>query len=173
MSHEFDKISFTIFRIDEQDESNKIDYKTLLKRIGANGDLTTRVRESLVSFIRLISFFAQSLVGQLDHDINSRLKILDKDINALSDYAGFITTKINFLVDATLGMVNIEQNNIIKIFSVAAVIFLPPTLIASIYGMNFDVMPELHSHFGYPISIGLMIVSAILPYLYFKKRKWL
>jgi len=105
--------------------------------------------------------------------MSSRLNILTKDIASLGDYASFISTKTNFLVEATLGMVNIEQNNIIKIFSVAAVIFLPPTLIASIYGMNFEFMPELHTRYGYYISIILMVISAILPYLYFKKRKWL
>jgi magnesium transporter len=92
---------------------------------------------------------------------------------ALSDHASFLGVKANFLLEATLGMLNIEQNNIIKIFSVAAVVFLPPTLIASIYGMNFHVMPELDWLFGYPFALGLMVVSAILPYLYFKRRGWL
>ncbi len=81
--------------------------------------------------------------------------------------------KITFLLDATLGMISIEQNAIIKIFSVAAVVFLPPTLIASIYGMNFDYMPELAWPLGYPFAIGLMVLSAILPYLFFKRRGWL
>lgn len=99
--------------------------------------------------------------------------IIHKDIHALNDYASFIATKISSLLEATLRMINIEQNNIIKIFSVAAVIFLPPTLIASIYGMNFTFMPELNMRLGYPVVIGLMILSSILPYLYFKRQKWL
>ena len=94
-------------------------------------------------------------------------------MKSLADHATFLSQKINFLLDATLGMINIEQNAIIKIFSVAAVVFLPPTLVASIYGMNFDVMPELHWPFGYPLALGLMIVSAVLPYFYFKRRGWL
>ena len=89
------------------------------------------------------------------------------------DHAGFLSQKITFLLDATLGMISIEQNATIKIFSIAAVIFLPPTLIASMYGMNFEYMPELQWPLGYPFAIGLMIISAILPYAYFKKRGWL
>ena len=81
--------------------------------------------------------------------------------------------RMNFLLDATLGMINIQQNDIIKIFSIAAVVFLPPTLVASIYGMNFDVMPELKWAIGYPFAIFLMVLSAVLPYLYFKHKGWL
>ena len=99
--------------------------------------------------------------------------MLFRSVLALSDHASFLGVKANFLLEATLGMLNIEQNNIIKIFSVAAVVFLPPTLIASIYGMNFHVMPELDWLFGYPFALCLMVVSAILPYLYFKRRGWL
>ena len=95
------------------------------------------------------------------------------DPRSLTDHASFLSNKINFLLDATLGMINIEQNAIIKIFSVAAVVFLPPTLVASIYGMNFDVMPELKWVAGYPFALGLMVLSALLPYLYFKRRGWL
>ena len=92
---------------------------------------------------------------------------------ARSSSDSFLSAKISFLLDATLGLINLEQNQIIKIFSVAAVAFLPPTLVASIYGMNFDVMPELKWTFGYPFAIFLMIASAILPYMYFKRRGWL
>jgi magnesium transporter len=84
-----------------------------------------------------------------------------------------MSQKITFLLDATLGLINIEQNAIIKIFSVAAVVFLPPTLVASIYGMNFEIMPELAWPIGYPFAIGLMILSALLPFVYFKRRGWL
>jgi magnesium transporter len=94
-------------------------------------------------------------------------------VRSLADHASFLSQKITFLLDATLGMINIEQNAIIKIFSVAAVVFLPPTLIASIYGMNFEHMPELRWLAGYPAALGLMILSAILPYLFFKRRGWL
>lgn len=170
LSHKFDAISKKIFHNKQNDPVN---YKELLQKIGSNGDLTAKVRESLVSFNRLLVFFEQAVGAVLDMDTKARLITVTKDLNSLSDYATFISNKINFLLDATLGMVSIEQNNIIKIFSVAAVIFLPPTLIASIYGMNFHHMPELSWPIGYPIAVVLMIISSVLPYRYFKSKKWL
>jgi magnesium transporter len=167
-----DDYSQTIFRGQSADKI-KLDYKLLLQRLGSNGDLTAKVWESLVSFNRLLGFFGQVASTTFDETIRLRLATLGKDISALSDQANFLTSKVNFLLDATLGMVNIEQNNIIKIFSIAAVIFLPPTLIASIYGMNFDIIPELKLRFGYPIAIGLMLLSGWLPYQYFKVKKFL
>jgi magnesium transporter len=94
-------------------------------------------------------------------------------VSSLADHASFLANKITFLLDAILGMVNLEQSNVIKIFSVVAVVFLPPTMIASIYGMNFDFMPELHWTFGYPFALLLMIAAAILPYAFFRWKKWL
>ncbi len=105
--------------------------------------------------------------------MRARFKTLSRDVLALSDHASFVNNKTSFMLEATLGLINIEQNDIIKIFSVAAVVFLPPTLIASIYGMNFHFMPELDWHLGYPLALLLMVVSAILPYLLFKRRGWL
>ena len=167
-----DDYSQTIFRTQSADKI-KLDYKQLLQELGSNGDLNAKAWESLVSFNRLNGFFGQVVASKFDEELQSRLMKLTKDILALRDQVKFLTTKVNFLLDATLGMVNIEQNNIIKIFSIAAVIFLPPTLIASIYGMNFHGIPELNWHFGYPFSILLMCVSGWLPYKYFKIKKWL
>lgn len=152
---------------------NSPSYQNLLQQLGINGDLNSKMVESLVSFGRLISFFDQSSGGSIDNAHHVRLMTLSKDINSISDHAHFISNKISFLLEATLGMVQIEQNAIIKIFSVAAVIFLPPTLIASIYGMNFHVMPELSWKYGYILAIGLMLFASWLPYKYFKYRKWL
>jgi magnesium transporter len=90
----------------------------------------------------------------------------------LSDQVSYLSQKITFLLDATLGMINIEQNSIIKFFSVVAVVFLPPTLIASVYGMNFRLMPELASPWGYPLAVGAMALSAVLPYAFFKHKGW-
>ena len=108
-----------------------------------------------------------------DRDFRARLKSVARDAASLSDHVSFVSQKITFLLDATLGMVNIEQNQIIKIFSIAAVVFLPPTLVASMYGMNFEHMPELNWLLGYPWAIGLMIASGIAPYWYFKRKGWL
>ena len=106
-------------------------------------------------------------------DIDARIGTLNHDVQSLSDHATFLSSKVNFLLDATLGMLNIEQTNIIKIFSVAATVFLPPTLIASIYGMNFQHMPELDWPWGYPLALALMVASAITPYFFFKHKHWL
>jgi magnesium transporter len=166
-----DEYSKIIFQ--PHDTNVKLDYRQLMQQIGANGDLNTKARESLVTFNRLIAFFGHSAESRIDKDGQLRLATLNRDIVSLSDHANFLSSKINFLLDATLGMVSIDQNNIIKIFSVAAVIFLPPTLIASIYGMNFHFMPELSWKYGYIFSIGLILIAAWLPYKYFKYRKWL
>lgn len=171
VSIRLENYSKTIFNSDSTSE--KLDYHQLMQQIGANGDLNTKARESLVTFNRLITFFGQTAYARIDEHGRSRLASLSKDIASLSDHANFLSAKINFLLDATLGMVNIEQNNIIKIFSVAAVIFLPPTLVASIYGMNFHFMPELSWKYGYGLAIGMILTAAWLPYKYFKYRKWL
>lgn len=151
------------------------EFREILQSIGQRGDLNGKARESLVSLGRVLAFLVQGLTskGKDNKGLRSRLKTLARDISSLTDHASFLSNKFNFLLDATLGMINIEQNAIIKIFSVAAVVFLPPTLIASIYGMNFDFMPELGWHFGYPFALGLMVVSAIIPYWFFKRRGWL
>ena len=109
----------------------------------------------------------------MEGDAEARIKTVERDIRALAEHDTYLSQKTNFLLDATLGLISNDQNKVIKIFSVVAVIFLPPTLVASIYGMNFKLMPELAWYLGYPMSLVLMILSAILPYLYFKKRGWL
>jgi magnesium transporter len=150
------------------------DFQELLKAIGRKEDIASSIRDSLISLQRLAGFLTHaSTQTRMSKDIRARIKTLSRDVLSLADHATFLSQKINFLLDATLGMISIEQNAIIKIFSVAAVIFLPPTLVASIYGMNFDIMPELKWQFGYPFAIGLMIMSAILPYWYFRRRGWL
>lgn len=149
------------------------DLRAMMERIGRNGDLLSKARESLVSLTRLLTFVQQSGNLVVPQDLRNRYRNVSRDAIALSDHASFVSSKVSFLLDATLGLINIEQNAIIKIFSVAAVVFLPPTLIASIYGMNFEHMPELAWDGGYPWALGLMVVSAILPYVYFKRRGWL
>jgi len=149
------------------------DLRTVMERIGRDGDLTSKARESLVSLGRLLTFVQQATAVAMPGDQRARFRTLSRDILSLSDHASFIANKLTFMLEATLGLINIEQNNIIKIFSVAPVVFLPPTLIASIYGMNFEHMPELRWMLGYPFALIVMVVSAIMPYLYFKRRGWL
>jgi magnesium transporter len=149
----------------------------LMGRVGEEGDFTSKMRESLVSIGRQVAFMQalidQSKLTKESKENRARIKILQRDIVSLTDHASFLSGKISFLLDAVLGMITIEQNGIIKIFSVAAVVFLPPTLVASIYGMNFNVMPELQWTAGYPFALGLMVLSAILPFIYFKRKGWL
>jgi magnesium transporter len=171
---EVDHVSHDIFEpaIGRADRTRS--YNDILKTIGRKGDLASKVRESLVSIGRLLLFLANEAdTLRWAKDQRALLKGMQRDVQSLSDHASYLTSKIQFLLDAMLGVVTIEQNNIIKIFSVAAVALMPPTLIASIYGMNFKHMPELDWHFGYPIAIVLMVLAAALPYYFFKWKKWL
>ena len=149
------------------------DLRGVMARIGRDGDLTSKARESLVTLARQLTFIQQSSAVQLPRELVARYRSMSRDVLALSDHASFLANKSSFMLQATLGLINIEQNNIIKIFSVAATILLPPTLIASIYGMNFHFMPELDWHLGYPLALLLMVASAIGPYLFFKRKGWL
>jgi len=170
---ELDTVSATIFpRTDGAAASNR-DLHAMIQKIGANGDLISKARESLVSFQRLLTYVQQAGGVTLSSDQLGRFKSALRDVQSLSDHASFLGSKVSFLLDAVLGLINLEQNNIIKIFSVAAAMFLPPTLIASIYGMNFDFMPELHEHWGYPLALLAMVVSAVVPYAYFRRKGWL
>jgi len=155
---------------DDQPRGSK-DLRRILQNVGRTGDLATRAKDSLLGLNRLLLFL--SAQASFKKDARSRIKTLMRDATSIAEHANFLSSKVSFLLDATLGLINIEQNNIIKIFSVAAVAFLPPTLIASIYGMNFQVMPELGWRFGYLWAIGLMLLSAIVPLWYFRRRKWL
>ena len=161
----------------KQTQRKGVNLQELIENIGEEGDFVSKMRESLVSIGRAVAFM-QAIVDQMrDHkDVKEnklRIKILQRDIVSLTDHATFLSGKISFLLDAVLGLISIEQNGIIKIFSVAAVVFLPPTLVASIYGMNFAFMPELQWQFGYPFALLLMVASAILPFYYFKRKGWL
>ncbi|PWC55184.1 magnesium transporter CorA family protein [Azospirillum sp. TSO22-1] len=145
----------------------------VLRGIGRAGDLTHKVRDSLAGLDRLVAFLTSVTAGRLSKEQKAALKTLTRDLRSLNEHAGFLAHEANFLLDATLGLINIEQNAIIKIFSVVAVAFLPPTLIASAYGMNFQHMPELHWEYGYPMAIVMMVLSGVLPLWYFKRRGWL
>jgi magnesium transporter len=149
----------------------------LMGKVGEEGDFNSRMRESLVSIGRMVAY-VQAVMDQNRQtkdmrENRGRVKTLQRDIQSLADHASFLSGKIGFLLDAVLGMISIEQNGIIKIFSVAAVVFLPPTLVASIYGMNFEYMPELKWLTGYPFALLLMVMSALLPFWYFKRQGWL
>lgn len=168
---DLDGISIQVFT--ERTKVSRLDFDMLISRLGRKGDLVSKVRESLVTAGRVDGYARQIEAIRSRKTAVSRLKNLGDDIRSLTDHATFLNDKIDFLLNATLGKINIEQSATIKIFSVVAVVFLPPTLIASIYGMNFEVMPELEWVIGYPAALGAMAVAAVLPYLLFKRLGWL
>lgn len=167
------QLSRRVLRKQERGEP-PMDYEGVLRDIGHHGEIVSNVLDSLVTLERMLVYMGPATSQwPLSKDSRARIKSLARDTQYLSEHSAFMTQKIQFLLDATLGMINIEQNATIKIFSVAAVVFLPPTLIASIYGMNFDIMPELQWAFGYPFALGLMVGSAVLSFGVFKKYGWL
>jgi magnesium transporter len=143
----------------------------VLGGIARHEDLNGRIRRNMMDTRRAVSFLMRSKMLNSEQFEDAR-QIL-RDIDSLDSHTAFLFDKINFLMDATVGFININQNKIIKIFSVASVALLPPTLIASIYGMNFQYMPELAQTWGYPYVLVLMLASAIIPMWYFRKRGWL
>ncbi len=141
--------------------------------LGPVGEGTTRAWETLLGLTRILTFVGAEKATAVRKENQALIKTLVRDVRSLVDHAGFLNSKANFLLDAVLGILNVEQNAIIKTFTVASVALMPPTLIASIYGMNFRVMAELDSPLGFPLALALMVVSALLPILYFKRKGWL
>jgi len=171
---EVDKLAQSVFdlRGGQQTRNRRLD--VTLKRIGKAGDITARAEESATSLNRLLHFFVQATHERGDDPrVRQRIKAVHRDINSLMDHTRFLSGRIAFLLDATLGTISNEQNQIIKLFSVMAVVLLPPTLIASIYGMNFKHMPELDWALGYPWALGLMVIAALIPVIYFRRKGWL
>src|SRR5215475_7293415 len=169
-----DQVSHEICEPESERHGHAKRYSQILITIGRKGDLTSKVRESLVSIGRLVAFLSAVIEGvKWTKDMREQLKTMQRDVASLTDHASYLSSKITFVLDAMLGVVNLEQNNIIKLFSVMAVVLMPPTLIASIYGMNFKDMPELNWVHGYPIALVAMILAAIVPYWIFKWKKWL
>lgn len=169
-----ERISRRIFDRSEGRENANQRYRAILSHVGRKEGLVSYARESLASLQRLLSFLGADAEGaSLQKDAKASIKSMSRDVSGLSDYAAFIGDKLQFLLDATIGMVSLEQNNIIKIFAVLSVVLMPPTLIASIYGMNFQHMPELQWTYAYPAALVAMVISGILPYVFFKWRGWL
>lgn len=149
------------------------DLRAQLHKIGWRDALVTHIRDSLVTMERLLGFLNSVLDRRKEGKrAMAMVKSQLRDVRTISEQAGFLMQKTAFLLDAMMGLINIEQSNIIKIFSVVAVVFLPPTLVASIYGMNFEVMPELGWRFGYPAALVLMLITAVAPLMFFKRKGW-
>ena len=147
------------------------DFRKTLERLGQNGELISKARESLVSLGRLLTFVQQSTTVPMADDVRARFRTLSRDVLAMSDHASFLGTKVSFILDATLGLINIDQNNILKIFSVVTVFLLPPSVIGAVFGMNFSKMPWLHDTWGFAAAMGLMLLSSIGPFRLFQAER--
>lgn len=177
-------LEVTVARIDALAADVFVDQKTAKRRppryledklidIAGHQRLVSKTRDSLVSLSRLVSFFRALPLIRHDQEAGELLRIVSRDVQSLSEHAAFVSNNITFMLDASLGLINVEQNAIIKIFSIASVVFLPPTLVASVYGMNFQFMPELSWNYGYALALLLMLLSAVIPFLFFRWKGWL
>ena len=173
---EIQAISKRIFRRTEAERGRRIPsikLEAMLVRIGSTQDLLAKARETAGSMTRLLTFVSSCSHFRGNASQRDHFHSLSVDVDSLIDHSGFLSNNITFLLDASLGLISVEQNAILKIFSVASVILLPPTLVGAIYGMNFEHMPELKWVFGYPMALIIMLLSAILPYAYFRRKGWL
>jgi magnesium transporter len=175
---DLDQVSQWVFRAEAdrgeakrpaREENN---LRETLRRIGRAGDLISKIRDSLMGIGRIVPYVAGRNVDWLPVEVKSELETLRLDVVSLNDYDAYLSGKVQFLLDATLGLINIEQNNIIKVLTVVSVVGVPPTLVASWYGMNFKHIPELDWAWGYPYVIVLAVCSAVLPLIWFRVRGW-
>ncbi len=172
-----DTISHAVFhQADVSSRRKANDFRSVLVEIAREGDMLSLVRESLVSMTRVLTYHTavtEDSNKKAIKDTRQRIRSIQRDISSLADHSTYLSSKVTFLLDSTLGLINLEQNQIIKIFSIASVCLMPPTLVASIYGMNFKFMPELEIAAGYPIALGLMVITAVIPFIYFRRKGWL
>lgn len=175
---ELDTISHRVFQARDMRAKAKrpareeTDLRATIRAIGRSGDLISKIRDSLTGVGRIVPYTAARGGDWLPASVRPSFETLRVDVVSLNDYDNYLSNKVQFLLDATLGLINIEQNNIIKVLTVVSVVGVPPTLVASWYGMNFRHIPELDWAFGYPYVIILALVSAILPLLWFRMKGW-
>lgn len=158
---------------DEEMQAHRVDLQGIVRRLGRSSGLLGKLGESLLSFNRVLAFFRHSAEPWLHDDAKAKAKSLERDIASLTEYSANLSAQIGHLQNATFNLINIEQSRVIKVFSIAAVLFLPPTLVATSYGMNFKFMPELNWVLGYPLALVLMVASAVAPFYWFKRNGWL
>ncbi len=169
------KLAREVFAVDTRRANAAIekDLGDVVKLLGRRSALVANLRESLVSVNRMLQYFLNNAATWMSGGLAGQFRSVMRDIKSLDDYTNQQTQEMTFLLESCLGLINIQQNQIIKIFTIASVLFLPPTLIASIYGMNFANMPELEVPWAYPAVLCLLVLSAILPIIYFKRKKLL
>jgi magnesium transporter len=174
---DLEAISHRIFRMGARKDGYSKDEDDALRqtlgRLGHIGDTISHIRDTQVAAARIVPYVELTAAEWLPKDIRTRLRTLRRDIASVSDFDTHLNDKLQFMLDATLGFINIAQNNLIKVMTIASVAGIPPVLIAGIYGMNFEHMPELHWPWGYTFGLGMIAVSALLPLLVFRWRKWI
>ncbi|HMF06999.1 MAG TPA: magnesium transporter CorA family protein [Methylocella sp.] len=153
-----------------RDDNHRL--RVVMRKIGRYGDLTSKLDDLLLGMARLLPFVAANAAPDLNQGLRAKLKSLQRDIASLNDYVTHLTNQIQFLLDATLGLTNIEQNNIFRILTVVSVVGIPPTFFASMWGMNFKNIPEYDWAFGYQFGLIVIALSAIVPFIWFKWRGW-
>jgi magnesium transporter len=146
--------------------------RATLTNVGRSGERISHIRDGLLGVLRIVRFVHQAASAWTPEPEARRLNTLEQDILSLNDYESQLMGKVQFLLDATLGFISIEQNNSVKILTVVSLVGIPPTLIAGIYGMNFKVMPELNWTYGYPYGLAMIALGAVLPWLWFRWRGW-
>jgi magnesium transporter len=171
------RLSKNIFRVDPNQKAHskgtESDLTEVVKLLGRRSALVANLRECLVSIARMLQYFLNNAAPWMKGELAAQFRSVARDVKSLDDYTNQQPHEMTFLLDSTLGLISIQQNQIIKIFTVASVLFMPPTLIASIYGMNFEHMPELKQTWAYPASLVLIVIAGILPIFYFKKKNLL
>ena len=174
---ELDALSKSAFHTDQSQKRKPAKasdaLRAVLRKLGQNGDRLSQIRDTLLGLGRICGFIIETPSCDFSDGVIHRLKAVQTDIASLNSYVEHLTNKVQFLLDATLGFINIDQNDIVKVLTVVSVVGVPPVLVAGIYGMNFKDMPEYNWSFGYPYSLILMVVSAIVPIVWFKWRKWM
>jgi len=180
IASELDALSHRLFRTPATEPAARrpparesADLRIILRRVGHSGDLASKIRDSLLGIGRIVPYVSNTAADWLPPEIKPRLDTVRQDVLSLSDYDAHIVNKVQLLLDATLGLINVEQNNIIKVLTIVSVVGIPPTLIASMYGMNFKGMPEYDWSWGYPYGLAMIALSAILPVAWFKLRGWI
>ncbi|TLX58726.1 magnesium transporter [Stutzerimonas nosocomialis] len=170
---QLNSLSESIFSDAADVRQGKADLQLIVKHLGRHNSLLGKLSGSLLSITRQLGYVRLGASEWLREPARIALKSVERDVRSLGEHQAKISGEVTFLLDATLGLINIEQNSIIKVFSIAAVLFLPPTLLGTVYGMNFDHMPELHWAYGYPLALAMMVASAAASYAWFKFKNWL
>lgn len=171
---ELDELSRETFMDAKNTKASREDpLRQRLRKLGLLGDRLSQVRDALLGVGRIAPFVAETAKAWTPGDVQARLGAVRQDIGSLNDYEGHLSTKVQFLLDAVLGFISIEQNDVVKVLTIASTVGVPPVLVVGVYGMNFKVMPELEWRHGYPFALALVAVSALAPLLWFRFKRWL